>query len=697
MLLDKDEKIIKTFKPDKGRFYFGWIITAILSWSWLILCPVAVIFMAVVDSDIDGSFFIVLAIAFIAAVVPVTIHIIVGIVYYRNRNYICTDKRLIIESGIIAITNKTLNYDSIDALIVKRGPIDKLLRRGTGSIYFGSPASPISNGYYFKSVSMPHNMLLQIKELIYDYNFAGSDIDLPIASSLPSFAAPVLTPLQQRVDTQALDQTAHAVSSNQVPVSNVPIPHYFASQADNDYFSNVIESGEQLVKTYRPDKKRFLTAPLVVSVVTNLVIAGFFLIISIGAENAFLLFLAFLGIDAVFFIPTVVGQILKYKNRHYACTDKRIIIRCGIVRIRYISLEYDALNATNINYSFLDRFLNRQTGTIVFGSPSSPIINTGAQNVQAGKFVFESVRFADDIISDMNKLVANYSVIASAKKIAEVIETRQKRAEKAEANIVKPVEPAVMPEPNECRWSEQFSPYLQKDEHLIFTYRPNKKKFIGEHIIGFGTIINIFLSVFLLVAGLTAFFLVRQFADSQTANLVILHITIWLTLFFAILLPAWRLIIGILDYRRRYYACTNKRFFVINGAIWTSYNSLDFDLISAAEVRVDVFDKIFGQNTGNATFGSPSLWLMLVDIQDPYEEFKKIKQLINACQPDIEKRKENSLLSKVQKGQQSVLTSPYSDFNSQSPGSKLSKALEESQTEINARADKKENPWDKYK
>ena len=93
---------------------------------------------------------------------------------------------------------------------------------------------------------------------------------------------------------------------------------------------------------------------------------------------------------------------------------------------------------------------------------------------------------------------------------------------------------------------------------------------------------------------------------------------------------------------KRAYAVTNKRIIVRGGYVGVDYKFLEFKSINATTVRVGIIDKVSKTNTGSLEFGSPANPIGMRDssgmkfnpfeflyIENPYEEHKKIKQIIS--------------------------------------------------------------------
>ena len=97
-------------------------------------------------------------------------------------------------------------------------------------------------------------------------------------------------------------------------------------------------------------------------------------------------------------------QQLGYKKTFYAYTNKRVIMRTGVIGVDYKSLDIKMIGAIDVYVSFFDKLVHKDTGSLRSGSMSSPI------NGQASAFIF----------SHIEKPYENY------KKIKEFIEEQKK-------------------------------------------------------------------------------------------------------------------------------------------------------------------------------------------------------------------------------------------------------------------------------
>ena len=167
LVLDKDETIIKTFRPNKSRAWFGTIITIIL--LAIIFIPMTIVaFISVPEEGaLESGIFCLAFLIIYAAVVCILIAL-----WCNKTVYAVTNKRVLIRTGYIGVDYKSLDYSMVGALTVNVSWVDKLLRKNTGSLAFGSMASPMTNGtvakFNFSYIDNPYEVYKEIKELIDD-------------------------------------------------------------------------------------------------------------------------------------------------------------------------------------------------------------------------------------------------------------------------------------------------------------------------------------------------------------------------------------------------------------------------------------------------------------------------------------------------------------------------------------------------
>lgn len=164
LVLDKDENIIKTFRPNKARAWFGTILTVLL--LCVVFIPLIVAGFMSTEPDALST-----AIGGIVFLLVFVVIICIMIVLWCNKTvYAVTNKRVLIRTGYIGVDYKSLDYSMVGAFTVNVNWIDKLLRKNTGSLAFGSMASPMTNGtvakFNFSYIDKPYEVYKEIKELI---------------------------------------------------------------------------------------------------------------------------------------------------------------------------------------------------------------------------------------------------------------------------------------------------------------------------------------------------------------------------------------------------------------------------------------------------------------------------------------------------------------------------------------------------
>ena len=167
VVLGDDEKIVKVVRPHKGRAWFGIIFGFIV--LGLMMVPFGVL-MVVFHKQADSDS---LA-AGIGALVFWAIFSIVGFVmtalWSRKTVYAWTNKRILIRTGYIGVDYKSLDLNMIGALSVNVGMVDKILHKNTGTVAFGSMASPMAaqtaTKFNFAYSHNPYEIYKEVKAYI---------------------------------------------------------------------------------------------------------------------------------------------------------------------------------------------------------------------------------------------------------------------------------------------------------------------------------------------------------------------------------------------------------------------------------------------------------------------------------------------------------------------------------------------------
>ena len=148
-----------------------------------------------------------------------------------------------------------------------------------------------------------------------------------------------------------------------------------------DDLQDIIFEGENILWQGKPDKFCFLWRTLVKMVpvaIIWLLFDGFFIftIISSGAAKEMLWFMIIFF--AIHLLPVwkVIGAFIKgqleHKNVLYAITDKRIIVRNGVIGLDFESINYADISNVRVDVSVIERI--KQVGTVFITTASGKSI-----------------------------------------------------------------------------------------------------------------------------------------------------------------------------------------------------------------------------------------------------------------------------------------------------------------------------------
>lgn len=188
---------------------------------------------------------------------------------------------------------------------------------------------------------------------------------------------------------------------------------------------------------------------------------------------------------------------------------------------------------------------------------------------------------------------------------------------------------------------EAFANILDSDEKIVESFKPNKFRFIG-----LGMIWDIIKGLFIAIFGGVFFgvsFIPGEWIDENTGQpdplgYLVPRIIGIVVMSFAVLVILISIFWRLVKYNKTYFCYTNKRILIRTGFIGADYQTLDFDMIGAINVRVDFLDKLIHPNTGTVMFASAASPMMIngrpggsssymfVDIENPYEVYKRVKE-----------------------------------------------------------------------
>ncbi|MGE5606141.1 MAG: PH domain-containing protein [Bacteroidota bacterium] len=170
----------------------------------------------------------------------------------------------------------------------------------------------------------------------------------------------------------------------------------------------------------------------------------------------------------------------------------------------------------------------------------------------------------------------------------------------------------------------QFEAVRDSDEEILWTGKPALIPFILSGIP-------------FLIIGLIWGILDLGFFGVFSKNQLMGEMSTFITVFFIIhLFPCWGSILNLLRlflvHNNTYYAFTNKRLMMRSGFWGTDFKAIDYDKIADLTVTVNSIENIFKVGTisaftGNMTAKGMRIYDRFLAISNPYEVFKKIKEL----------------------------------------------------------------------
>lgn len=158
----------------------------------------------------------------------------------------------------------------------------------------------------------------------------------------------------------------------------------FVKNESTNLFDNVLDKNEQIIKIIKPNKLKLFIYWLSNAFWINFWIAIITILPMLsaswemGESLSWEFYMIPVAIIVLIFIFTAIFAAIYYKNNYFAYTNARILIRSGIIGIDFKSLDMRYVGALNVKVGFWDKVLKQETGTITFGSMSSPMATSKA-------------------------------------------------------------------------------------------------------------------------------------------------------------------------------------------------------------------------------------------------------------------------------------------------------------------------------
>ncbi len=159
-------------------------------------------------------------------------------------------------------------------------------------------------------------------------------------------------------------------------------------------FAPILNDDEQIIKIYKPDKLKYWLFRSLCLIFCAAVLALFVTAISVlevsetePAEPTFksLNFGISFGISVVLLILVALYLFFYYRNLFYCVTTERVIIRAGVFGTDFKTMDMLMIGAIDAYVSLLDKIARHNTGRIIFGSNSAPLVGRNSA------FVFRDI------------------------------------------------------------------------------------------------------------------------------------------------------------------------------------------------------------------------------------------------------------------------------------------------------------------
>lgn len=175
-VLEEGENILLRLKPDHKDYVLEAIFKGLpFVLLWAAIDTFIIVMMATTGAFQQiGGFFVFAVIAFFALhLMPVWLYV-AGIIKrvhgYKNIEYVLTDKRIIVRSGIIGIDFKIIYYSEIQSIDVKVGLWDRLFKVGDVIIKTASQTAMLED------IQKPYQYATKIQKVVQDIK---TDIQYP--------------------------------------------------------------------------------------------------------------------------------------------------------------------------------------------------------------------------------------------------------------------------------------------------------------------------------------------------------------------------------------------------------------------------------------------------------------------------------------------------------------------------------------
>lgn len=192
------------------------------------------------------------------------------------------------------------------------------------------------------------------------------------------------------------------------------------AQIDKEYFNveesikqnkveDILGKDEEILVSLKPNRKVYILESIFKGLPIALIWGGvdafaIYMIISTGAfaqSGMIFFFIVFFGLHLIpvwLYIASIIKKVAGYKNISYTFTDKRIIVRSGLVGIDFRYLYYSDIDSVNVKVGIFDRLF--KVGDIHIQGISQLIV---VEDVSAPYIYADKIQtIVRDLKADMN-------------------------------------------------------------------------------------------------------------------------------------------------------------------------------------------------------------------------------------------------------------------------------------------------------
>ena len=166
----------------------------------------------------------------------------------------------------------------------------------------------------------------------------------------------------------------------------------------------ILDEDEEVKFSAKPNKMRYVFINIIAGLASIFLFGGLFIILgTLGLINIIRFVNESTGqidysgpigmvvmgsvIIIISIFTFVIPSIVRYGRSLYVVTNKRVIIRSGFIGVDYKSLDIRDIITINVRVDFLDKLVSPNTGTILFGSAASPLVQNGNRQTSSYSFL----------------------------------------------------------------------------------------------------------------------------------------------------------------------------------------------------------------------------------------------------------------------------------------------------------------------